>query len=153
LWTGIVYHIVYFSAINPAARVFGSLFILQGVLIVYLSVVRRRLVFDSPRSLVRWTGYFFIVFGLIIYPVIGYLFEGSFETVISLGLPCPTTILTFGFFMLASWKFPGYLLIIPTLWAILGLVPAIQFGVYQDFMLIISAMVVNYKYFIPTGFR
>ena len=32
----------------------------------------------------------------------------------------------------------------PYLWAILGLVPALQFGVYQDFMLIISAAVANY---------
>jgi len=33
LWTGIVYHLLYFSEINPAARVFGSLFIFQGLLI------------------------------------------------------------------------------------------------------------------------
>jgi len=144
LWTGIVYHLLCFSAINPAARVFGLFFILQGVLIGYFSIIRPRLVFDNPRKSIRLTGYFFIVFGLFIYPVIGYLLEGSFKTVISLGLPCPTTILTFGFFMLASRKFPGYLLVIPTLWAILGLVPALQFGVYQDFVLIISAVVANF---------
>lgn len=144
LWTGIVYHLLCFSAINPAARVFGLFFILQGVLMGYFSIVRPRLVFDNPRKSIRLTGYFFILFGLFIYPVIGYLLEGSFKTVISLGLPCPTTILTFGFFMLASRKFPGYLLVIPTLWAILGLVPALQFGVYQDFVLIISAVVANF---------
>lgn len=144
LWTGIVYHILYFSEINAAAPIFGSLFIFQGLLILYFSVIHPRLAFDCPNKPVRWTAYFFILFGLIIYPVIGYILEGSFKTVISLGLPCPTTILTFGFFMLASRKFPKYLLVIPTLWAILGLVPALQFGVYQDFMLIISALVTNY---------
>lgn len=30
IWTGLVYHIVFFSGINKAAYVFGGIFIIQG---------------------------------------------------------------------------------------------------------------------------
>ena len=30
LWMGIVYHWLFFASINPAARIFGALFVLQG---------------------------------------------------------------------------------------------------------------------------
>ncbi len=50
LWTGIVYHWVFFSSINPAAYLFGALTVMQGVasavvavgLSVYFNVVKRR---------------------------------------------------------------------------------------------------------------
>lgn len=126
--------------INPAALVFGGIFILQGLLILFYSI-RNRLSFAFTRQAKSYIGYFFILFGLIIYPVIAYFAEGSLSRTISLGLPCPTTIFTFGFFMLADSKFPKYLLIIPALWAIVGLSAAINFGVYQDFMILISAII------------
>ena len=68
-----------------------------------------------------------------------------YENTIALGLPCPSAILTFGFLMLVSNKFPKYLLIIPTLWAVIGLSAAINFGVYQDFMLIVAAIVADFN--------
>lgn len=67
----------------------------------------------------------------------------SFAKTISLGLLCLTTILTFGFFMLTNAKFPKYLLIIPSLWAITGLCAAINFGVFQDFMILIAAIIAD----------
>ncbi|MCF8230487.1 MAG: DUF6064 family protein [Bacteroidales bacterium] len=60
----------------------------------------------------------------------------EFFKVISLGLPCPRTILTFGFLMLALQGFKKYLLIIPSIWTIIGLGAAINFGVLQDFMML-----------------
>jgi hypothetical protein len=141
IWIGLVYHVIYFTEINKAAYVFGGIFILQGLLILLNTLVRGKLVFSFNRQFKDYTGYFFIIFGLLIYPVIGYLVEGSFIRTIALGLPCPTTIFTFGFLMLTDNKFPKYLLIIPSLWAIIGLSAAVNFGVYQDFMLIISAII------------
>ena len=34
IWAGLVYHILFFSLINPAAYIFGGLFILEGILIL-----------------------------------------------------------------------------------------------------------------------
>lgn len=143
IWTGLVYHILFFTGINKAASVFGGLFILQGVLILIISFLRQRLVFTFRPDSKDYIGYFFILFGLMIYPFIGYLTGGSMVKTISLGLPCPSTIFTFGFLMLTTREFPKYLLIIPSLWAIVGLSAAINFGVYQDYMMIIAAIVAD----------
>jgi heme/copper-type cytochrome/quinol oxidase subunit 4 len=42
-WMGIVYHLVYFSAINGAALGFGVLFIVQAALWLIFGVVRPKL--------------------------------------------------------------------------------------------------------------
>jgi hypothetical protein len=137
---GWVYHIGFFSEINEASFVFGIIFILQGILLLISTFFGKKLVFAFNPQTKDYIAYFFIVFGLLIYPVIGYFVEGSIYRTIAIGLPCPTTILTFGFFMLTIDRFPKYLLIIPSLWAIIGLSAAFNFGVYQDLMLIISAI-------------
>jgi len=143
IWIGVVYHLIFFAKINETASVFGGIFILQGILIVINTFINDKLTFTFESKLKDYIGYFFILFGLIIYPFIGYYTEGSISRTISLGLPCPSTIFTLGFFLLTNDKFPKYLLIIPTLWAILGMSAAIQFGVYQDFMLIFAALIAN----------
>jgi hypothetical protein len=50
LWMGAVYHLTYFSAINPAAIIFGVLFVAQGVLWLVVGVVRPRLAFRADLS-------------------------------------------------------------------------------------------------------
>jgi len=140
LWTGIVYHITFFTSINQAAYVFGSLFIIQGIFF-FVEMLRGRLEFSFGGSVREYIGYFFILFGLIIYPIISYLLEGSVSRTISPGLPCPTTIMTFGFLMLTTDKLSKYLLIIPVIWAVIGTSAAISFGVYQDYVMILAAIV------------
>lgn len=141
IWTGIVYHIIFFTAINKLAFIFGGFFILQGLLILITTFLKDKLSFRFSSQTKNYFGYFFILFGLIIYPFISYFAQGSFTGTISLGLPCPSTIFTFGFFMMADNKFSKYLLIIPSLWAIVGVGAALQFGVYQDFMMLITAII------------
>ena len=140
IWMGIVYHITFFTEINKAAYMFGILFILQGVLLLTNAFISDKLAFTFATQSKDYVGYFFLIFGLIIYPIISYLLKDSFAKTISLGLPCPTTIFTFGFFILANNKFPIYLVVIPALWAIVGLSAAVSFGVYQDFMIMIAAI-------------
>ncbi|MDX1601702.1 MAG: DUF6064 family protein [Salinimicrobium sediminis] len=142
LWIGFIYHIGFFTSINKAAYGFGALFIIQGLFFVR-EFFRSNLEFRLQRNSRTYLGYFFVLFGLILYPLTGYLFGSEFHTTISLGLPCPTTILTFGFLMLTNSKFPGYLLIIPTIWAIIGTLAAVNFGVYQDFLMIIAAVIAD----------
>ena len=142
LWIGIVYHFGFFTSINKAAYGFGILFLLQGLFFVR-ELFKKRLEFGFKSNIQSRLGYIFIVFGLLLYPVIGYLLSGDLDTIISLGLPCPTTILTFGFLILADSHFPKYLLIIPTLWAIIGTFAAVNFGVYQDFVMPVAALIAN----------
>jgi len=139
IWTGLVYHIAFFSGINSIAKVFGGIFILQG-LVILSEMYRTRLEFVFNPDIKSYLGYFFILFGLLIYPAISFFMEGSFIRTISLGLPCPTTIFTLGFFMFTGASFKRYLLIIPTLWAIVGISAAMHFGVYQDLMILVAAL-------------
>lgn len=141
IWLGVVYHIIFFTAINKVAFVFGAFFILQGVLILVNTFLKRKIIVGVSPQTKYYFGDFFILFGLIIYPIISYFVEGSFNRTIALGLPCPSTIFTFGLFMMAGNSLPKYLLIIPSIWAIVGLFAAIQFGVYQDFMMPITAII------------
>jgi len=147
LWIGIVYHLTFFTEINKAAFVFGGLFIIQGILFFSNAFKGNGLTFAFNPSINDYIGYFFIIFGLIIYPVIGYFTNASAAHTISLGLPCPSTIFTFGLLMLAGSKIPRYLLIIPLLWALVGSTAALKFGVYQDVMLLVSAVIVLYFVF------
>jgi hypothetical protein len=143
IWIGVAYHIFFFASINPAAYVFGGLFIIQGIFFYIETFVRKNLVFKYNGSVKGSLSLFFILFGLVIYPVISYYLEGSMLKTISFGLPCPTTIVTFGFLMLTDKKLPGYLLIIPTLWALIGTAAAVNFGVYQDYIMIVAAIIAN----------
>jgi hypothetical protein len=142
IWSGLVYHIVNFSAINKAAIVFGSLYILQGLLFLFVATKEQTTDAINQKGIKGYLGYFFLVFGLLLYPIIGFLLEQTPERIISLGLPCPTTLFTLGILILRSPKIPWYLLIIPCLWSLIGLSAAINFGVFQDYMMIIGAVIV-----------
>lgn len=104
---------------------------------------RKKLQYSFENTTQKYIGYLFLVFGLVIYPIISYVLEGSFVKTISFGLPCPTTIFTLGILMLADNRFPKYLLIIPTLWAVIGVFAAVNFGVYQDYIMLIAAIMAN----------
>jgi hypothetical protein len=139
IWTGLVYHIGFFSEINPIAKVFGGLFIFQGVLNM-VEANHQRLQPSLGPGFKATVGYFLIWFGFLIYPIISYFAESSFVRTISLGLPCPTTIFTLGFFVLTTQQYRKYLLIIPSLWAVVGISAAINFGVHQDLMILVAAI-------------
>lgn len=143
IWTGVVYHLIYFTAINKAAFLFGLIFILQGLLILFNVFGKNRLNFNFTSDIKGYSGYFLILYGLIIYPIISYFTEGSVGKTIVMGLPCPSTIFTLGFFILTINKFPKYLLIIPSIWAVIGVSAAINIGVFQDLMIIIAAITAN----------
>lgn len=141
LWIGIAYHLAFFTAINKAAYVFGGLFVVQGIFFLIETFSRKKLEFEFNGKLLDYIAYFFIIFGIIFYPILIFLLENSLETTITLGLPCPSTILTFGFLMLTSSKLSKYLLIIPALWTIVGTSAAINFGVYPDYLMPVSALI------------
>jgi hypothetical protein len=142
IWGGFVYHILFFTTINKAAFLFGGLFIFQGLLIL-INTFRNGLSFSSKFQIQDILGYSLIIFGLFLYPLIGYILHGSFIRTISLGLPCPTTIFTFGFLLLTPKTRPKYLLVIPSVWAVIGSCAAIYFGVYQDVVMLIAAIFVD----------
>ena len=143
LWMGVVYHLIFFTAINPLAYAFGGLFILQGLLLLVSGTFRRKLSFGPAPDVYGWAGGFFILYGLLIYPVLGYILGHIYPHSPTFGLPCPTTIFTFGLLLWTDKRVPKYLLIIPVLWSFIGFGAALQWNVLEDVMLLITGLVVT----------
>lgn len=142
IWVGAVYHLRFFREINGAALVFGIVFILQGLLFLALGVIGQQLRFQAKANAYGIVGGFFALFAMVIYPALGYVFGHIYPHAPMFGVaPCPLVIFTFGLFLFTTRRMPGYLLIIPTLWSILGLSAATALGVRQDLALILSAVV------------
>ncbi len=140
LWMGVVYHLIYFTEINNLAYFFGAFFILQSILFVVLDVFQDRFSFQFRTDKYGVTGMSLIVFALIIYPILGYFFNHVYPSSPTFGLPCPTTIFTFGILLLNEKKCPIVILIIPCMWSIIGFMAAFQFGILEDTGLIVASL-------------
>jgi len=140
LWMGIVYHIIFFAAINKAAYLFGVLYILQGGLFIYFLFSKKHLSFKFHKNTCGVTGGILIVYAMIIYPVIGYFTGHVYPSSPTFGLPCPTTIYTFGLLLWMDNKCPLNILVIPFLWSILGFSAAVSLGVYEDIGLLVAGL-------------
>jgi hypothetical protein len=141
LWTGIVYHLLHFRDINPAAVAFGILFALQALLFLGWGVVLNRLSFAPVAIARRVLAGAILAYALIVYPLLGSLTGHTYMASPTFGAPCPAVIYTFGILLLAR-QVPLWLLIIPLLWAVIGTSAVFAFGVLQDIGLFASAVLV-----------
>jgi hypothetical protein len=139
-WMGIVYHILYFSSINKLAYLFGFLFIAQAVLFLKYGVLDRKLSFRFSMDKYGLAGLAMILYGLIIYPVSGYFIGHVYPYQPTFGVPCPTTIFTFGLLLWISVKVPKQILAVPLLWSFVGFSAAFAFGILEDILLPVSGL-------------
>lgn len=140
LWMGIVYHLSFFTAINPAAYLFGSLFILQGLLFLWHSVFKSNLSFKFKANLYGICGSLFLFYALIAYPIIGALSGHAYPKAPTFGAPCPTTIFTFGLLLWTEKKVKKTILIIPLLWSVIGFSAAVNLSIREDFGLVVAGI-------------
>lgn len=150
IFTGIFYHLLYFSEVNKAAFLFGALFLFQAGIFFYQAFKNRvqyRLDF-SNFPVKQGFAIVFFLYSLIIYPVLNQIFGHFYPYSPSFGLtPCPMVIFTFGFLLLSENKsFPG-LWIIPSLWAFIGFFAAIQLKMFEDYGLVIAALIAAFFLF------
>ena len=141
LWMGAVYHLMFFRQINPAAAIFGIAFIVQAGLLAWVVTQRRGVALRARPTALGVTGAVMVVYALVLYPLLGLLAGHVYPAAPTFGLPCPTTIFTLGVLLWWEPRPPGVLAIIPTMWAAVGTVAAVQLGVPQDFGLTIAAMI------------
>jgi hypothetical protein len=139
LWMGVVYHLLFFRTINPAALAFGVLCIGQSVLFAWLGVQRGQVRFRPRWDAAGVVGGALLLYALVIYPALGYALGHRYPDAPTFGLPCPTTIFTFGLLLWTRPVAPRSLLVFPVLWAIIGTSAAVQLGVREDFGLPVAA--------------
>lgn len=142
LWTGIAYHALFFSEINKAAYLFAALFVVEGCLLIYAGIYHNRIRFGYRREPSAWVGLAFMAYAAILYPLIGMATGHHYPETPMFGVtPCPVTIFTFGLLLLTMPPLPRWLLVIPTLWALIGGSAAILLNVPQDWLLLISGLI------------
>lgn len=138
-FTGIGYHILSFARINPVARVFGVMFVIEAVLLAVASLRGKlRLRFDgSARS---WFGAALAAWAMVGYPLAGYLGGHGYPNGPVFGLtPCPLVLFTFGVLCLAEMP-PRYVVSVPILWALVGTTAALSLGIREDATLLLAAI-------------
>lgn len=141
LWMGVVYHIRFFAFVNPAAYLFGALFVVQAALFVWFGVFRDGLRIGRPASRVAtWAGGAAVAYALLLYPLVGILAGHDYPALPTFGLPCPTTIFTLGVFAWATKPVPWPLLVIPIAWTLVGTSAATSLGMVEDYALIPAAL-------------
>ena len=141
LWIGIVYHFAFFRSINPAAVVFGALFVVQAGIFGWLAFRKPVTHFDVQRDLPSVLGGLMIAFSLIIYPSLGMLAGHRYPAAPTFGLPCPTTLFTTGLLLWAIPTLPRPVFIIPVLWSLIGTSAALQLGMVEDLSLAAAAVI------------
>jgi hypothetical protein len=141
IWMGALYHIVFFRRINSAALVFGVVFIVQGALFI-IATMRRTLRFGATLGWKGIIGAAFIVYAMVIYPILGIVASHGFLDGPLFGVaPCPTTIFTFGILLWTHTRVPRYTFIIPLLWSLVGFLAAVNLGVPEDYGLVVAGVV------------
>jgi hypothetical protein len=132
LWAGMLYHALFFTAVNPVAWLFAALFLLQAVLFIgaasfgEMTAARAR----SWRHVVSSS---LMLYGLL-YPAITWTDGFAYPRMPTFGVPCPTVILTVGFLVAVSTS-SIVLSIIPVAWSVLGVSAVRSFGVHADLAL------------------
>lgn len=142
LFTGVAYHGVFFSRINPAAFAFAALFVVQGLLLVRAAWAARDAVRFPPAAGVRaWLGWALVVYAGLLYPLVGSLAGHAYPAAPVFGVtPCPVTLFTLGVLLVGPQPVARHLLVIPALWAAVGGSAAFLLGVVQDWPLLIGGL-------------
>ncbi|MDD5089243.1 MAG: DUF6064 family protein [bacterium] len=140
LWTGIVFHLLFFRRINGAAWGFGAGFVAQGLLLLIYGALRRELKFRMRVSRTGMIGALFVLYALL-YPLVGARLGHGYPQVPMFGVtPCPLVIFTFGLLLWAEPPVPRLVMLIPFVWSVIGFVAALQLGMLEDIGLLIAGV-------------
>jgi len=144
-FTGIAYHLMSFSAINPAAKLFGAMFIVQAALFTVASVRGRLRFAFNVREFRSRMGLVMVAFSTVAYPVIGMASGHGYPNGPVFGVtPCPLVIFTFGLLLLSDRSMPKHLVAIPMAWALIGSTAAISLGIREDTGLLIAGTLATF---------
>ena len=139
LFTGIVFCLIYWSPSHFFGYGFGICCILQGLLFAY-GTIKSDIAAGARNTAYTVIGILFVVYAALGYQVFGYYLGHIYPKFFAVGLvPCPTTILTFGIFLIISGKIPIKYLVIPVLISLGGIL-AVYEGIYEDVGLIIAGI-------------
>jgi hypothetical protein len=151
VWTGAMYHGLFFSRINGLAIAFAALFVVEGLLLAIAGATRRLEIGATAVSAWRAAiGWSLIAYSLFLYPAIGVVSGMTYPAAPVFGItPCPLTLFTWGVLLMAR-AVPWWLVVIPSAWALLGGSAAFLLHVPQDWPLFATSL---FFALVPRGSR
>ena len=136
LFTGIVFCFIYWAPSHIFGYIFGICCTAQGLLFFY-SLFRSDITIGLPSKTIMLIGILFILYAMIGYQILGYYLDHIYPKFFAVGLvPCPTSIFTFGLFVMMNTKIPIKYVAIPFMISLGGFL-AVYNGIYEDIGLII----------------
>jgi len=136
LFTGIVFCFIYWAPSHIFGYIFGICCTIQGLLFLY-SIIRSDITISPPDKTYKLIGLLFVLYAIIGYQIFGYYLGHIYPKFFAVGLvPCPTTIFTFGIFLIINKRIPIQYFVIPLIISLGGFLAAYN-GIYEDIGLII----------------
>ncbi|MBN2364545.1 MAG: hypothetical protein JXL67_00150 [Calditrichaeota bacterium] len=140
LMNGIIFGFIYWSSSHIFGYVFGFFCTIQGILFLY-SIMKSDIRVGSPDRIYQFIGILFILYAILGYQVLGYYLGHVYPKFFPAGLvPCPTTILTFGIFLMLNSRISITYFIIPLIISLGGFLAAYN-GIYEDMGLILTGII------------
>jgi hypothetical protein len=120
LWIAIAFHAHRYATINWAAVHFAWAFGLEAALLIWIGIVRGRLLFEQPADRASRVGPWIFLFALVVEPLVGPLLGRGWRGVEIFGVaPDPTAIATLGLLLLARVRHRWLLMVIPAIWCVI----------------------------------
>ena len=140
LWLGIIFCPIYWAPTYKFAYLFGALCAIQGFLFL-IGVIKSDISIRFHANLYSIIGILAVIYAMGGYYLVGYFMGHVYPKSFPFGLvPCPTTIFTFGLFLMTDKKFPRYYLIVPFIVSLAGFL-AVYKGIVEDIGLITVGLV------------
>jgi len=138
-WSGLMYHAVFFTDINPAAWLFAGLFLLEAFAFVWFGMIRRTLVFEWGHTTRHAVAVALFAYSLG-YPFLVLASGHDAPRAPLFAVPCPTTLFTAALLLTAVRPAPVTVFAIPVMWAVVAGTAALALGVAPDLMLFVAAV-------------
>ena len=151
IWSGIVFFVIYYGPMDveflgltmPGVWYLGGiLFLIQGFLFLFFGVVKSSSSFKFSRDMSSVVGALMIVYAMVIYPIIGFLSGYGYPRYPIFGTaPCPLTIFSIGLLQWSDRKIPLVIVVIPFIWALMGIMPVLALNIWADIGEVFSGII------------
>lgn len=121
LWSGSAFLGDHYAAINWAGAYYEVAFAVQAALLLGYGAILNKLRFGFDGGAAAWVGLSFVVFALVLHPLIELAIGRTWMQLQLVGVsPDPTSLLTLGLFLMTTHRVPWALLVIPVLWLLIS---------------------------------
>jgi hypothetical protein len=117
------------------------MFLAAAALFGWQGVIEQRLRFAPCAEPRTFLGAALVAYALIGYPLLALSLGHRDPEMPTFGLPCPTTIFTFGMLAFLSPPYPRYLFVLPLIWVLIASQAVFLFGMVEDLGLLPAGLV------------